>query len=183
MPLRAGDDSGIFREKFEKGVLTRLSAFAPDLIVISAGFDAHRLDPLASVELDEADFGWATRKLMEIMEEEAENGNYVIAGGDFNQSFSNTDISAYPLQEGKWAPGSIDTADFSDGWQCAMDSTVPTCRSLDQPLEGADKSTFQYYVIDGFIVSSNIEIRSLKTQDLGFVYTDHNPVLMECALK
>ncbi len=63
--LRAGDDSGIFREKFEKGILARLSAFAPDLIVISAGFDAHRLDPLASVELDEADFGWATRKLME----------------------------------------------------------------------------------------------------------------------
>ena len=124
-----------------------------------------------------------TQKLREIMEEEAENGNYVIAGGDFNQSFSNTDISAYPLQEGKWAPGSIDTAEFSDGWQCAMDSAVPTCRSLDQPLEGADKSTFQYYVIDGFIVSSNIEIRSLKTQDLGFVYTDHNPVLMECALK
>ena len=124
-----------------------------------------------------------TRKLREILEEEARNGNYVIAGGDFNQSFSSTDISAYPQQEGKWAPGSIDTAEFSEGWQCAMDSAVPTCRSLDQPYEGADKSTFQYYVIDGFIVSSNIEIRSLETQDLGFVYTDHNPVLMECALK
>ncbi|MHC2001365.1 histone deacetylase family protein [Methylobacterium sp. CM6241] len=71
VPLRAGDDSGIFREKFEKGVLARLSAFTPDLIVISAGFDAHRLDPLASVELDEADFGWATRKLMEIADKHA----------------------------------------------------------------------------------------------------------------
>ena len=117
------------------------------------------------------------------MPEEAESGNYVIAGGDFNQTFSNTDISAYPLQEGVWAPGHIDTSEFSDGWQCLMDPDVPTCRSLDRPYSGADKDTFQYYVIDGFIVSSNIEVQSVETRDLGFENTDHNPVLMECVLK
>ena len=124
-----------------------------------------------------------TKMLLEILEEETANGNYVIAGGDFNQSFSNTDISAYPLQEGVWAPGYIDTSGFEDKWQCLMDSAVPTCRSLDKPYEGADKDTFQYYVIDGFIVSSNIEVKSVETQDLGFVNSDHNPVLMECVLK
>lgn len=124
-----------------------------------------------------------TRMLREILEEEAESGNYVIAGGDFNQTFSNTDISAYPLQEGVWAPGHIDTSEFSDGWQCLMAPDVPTCRSLDRPYSGADKDTFQYYVIDGFIVSSNIEVQSVETRDLGFVNTDHNPVLMECVLK
>ena len=124
-----------------------------------------------------------TRALREILEEEAANGNYVIAGGDFNQTFSNTDISSYPLQEGVWTPGHIDTAEFNDGWQCLMDPEVPTCRSLDRPYAGADKDSFQYYVIDGFIVSSNIEVKSVETQDLGFVNTDHNPVLMECVLK
>ena len=124
-----------------------------------------------------------TVMLREILEEEAANGNYVIAGGDFNQSFSNTDISDYPLQEGVWAPGHIDTSEFTDGWQCLMDASVPTCRSLDKPYAGADKDTFQYYVIDGFIVSSNIEVKSVQTQDLGFVNSDHNPVLMECVLK
>ena len=124
-----------------------------------------------------------TVMLREILEEEAANGNYVIAGGDFNQSFSNTDISDYPLQEGVWAPGHIDTSEFTDGWQCLMDASVPTCRSLDKPYAGADKDTFQYYVIDGFIVSSNIEVKSVQTQDLGFVNADHNPVLMECVLK
>jgi hypothetical protein len=64
-----------------------------------------------------------------------------------------------------------------------MDSDVPTCRSLDQPYAGADHDTFQYYVIDGFIVSSNIEVKSCETRDIGFVQTDHNPVLMECVLK
>ena len=124
-----------------------------------------------------------TKMLKEILDEEAAAGNYVIAGGDFNQTFSNTDISAYPVQDGMWAPGRIDTAEIGDGWQCLMDSSVPTCRSLDKPYQGADPENFQYYVIDGFIVSSNVQVRSCETKDMGFVCTDHNPVLLECVLK
>nr|WP_204262726.1 histone deacetylase family protein [Methylobacterium sp. BTF04] len=71
VPLRAGDDGEVFREVFEAGILRRLDAFAPDLIVISAGFDAHRLDPLANIQLDESDFGWATRRLMEVADKHA----------------------------------------------------------------------------------------------------------------
>ena len=59
---------------------------------------------------------------------------------------------------------------------------MPSCRSLDQPLVGADPADFQYYVIDGFIVSGNIQIESAETLDLGFVNTDHNPVMMEVTL-
>ena len=65
-PLRAGDRGETFREALDIAILPRLQKFAPDLIVISAGFDAHRLDPLANLNLSEADFGWATRKIMEI---------------------------------------------------------------------------------------------------------------------
>ena len=71
VPLRAFDDGAVFREAFEKRILPRLDAFKPDLIVISAGFDAHKLDPLANVQLDEADFGWATRRLMELADRHA----------------------------------------------------------------------------------------------------------------
>ena len=124
-----------------------------------------------------------TRMLSEIMNREAGKGNYVIAGGDFNQTFDSIDISAYPLQEGKWAPGRLETAMFGEGWQFLMNSGVPSCRSLDQPYAGSDKESFQYYAVDGFIVSSNIEVRSCETKDLGFVCTDHNPVLLECVLK
>jgi acetoin utilization deacetylase AcuC-like enzyme len=67
-PLRAGDGSEVFREAFDILILPRLEDFAPDLIVISAGFDAHRLDPLGHINLVEADFAWATRRLMEIAE-------------------------------------------------------------------------------------------------------------------
>lgn len=71
VPLRPHDDGAVFREAFEKGILARLEAFAPDFIVVSAGFDAHHLDPLANLRLDETDFGWATRKLMELADRHA----------------------------------------------------------------------------------------------------------------
>ena len=67
-PLRAGDGSDEFREAFETAILPRLDDFGPDLLVISAGFDAHWRDPLADINLRETDFAWATRKLMDVAE-------------------------------------------------------------------------------------------------------------------
>jgi acetoin utilization deacetylase AcuC-like enzyme len=65
-PLRAGDAGDTFREAVEVAILPRIVDFAPDLIIISAGFDAHRRDPLGNINLVEADFVWVTRKLTEI---------------------------------------------------------------------------------------------------------------------
>ncbi len=65
-PLRAGDGGEAFREAMEATILPRIAAFSPDLIIISAGFDAHRRDPLGNLNFVEADYAWATRKLMEI---------------------------------------------------------------------------------------------------------------------
>jgi acetoin utilization deacetylase AcuC-like enzyme len=67
-PLRSGDGSAAFRDAMESRLLPRIDAFAPDLIVISAGFDAHWRDPLASLNLTEADFAWATMRLMDLAE-------------------------------------------------------------------------------------------------------------------
>jgi acetoin utilization deacetylase AcuC-like enzyme len=66
VPLRAGDGGLEFREAFEVGILPRIEAYRPDLIIISAGFDAHVRDPLANLNLVEADFGWATAQLLDI---------------------------------------------------------------------------------------------------------------------
>ncbi|HEV2602096.1 MAG TPA: histone deacetylase family protein [Microvirga sp.] len=70
-PLAAGDGGEVFREAFETAVLPRIDAFQPDLIVISAGFDAHWRDPLASLNLTEADFAWATQRLMDLADRHA----------------------------------------------------------------------------------------------------------------
>jgi len=65
-PLRAGDGGEAFREAMEVVTLPRVTDFAPDLVVISAGFDAHRRDPLGNLNLVEEDYVWVTRRLMEI---------------------------------------------------------------------------------------------------------------------
>src|SRR5690242_6214001 len=65
-PLRAGDGGEEFRQAFETRILPRLRGFKPDLMVISAGFDAHSRDPLANLNLLEPDFAWATQQIMEI---------------------------------------------------------------------------------------------------------------------
>jgi len=70
-PLDPGDGGPEFREAFDTAILPRLKDFRPDLIVISAGFDAHARDPLANLNLLEADFAWATQKLMEIADADA----------------------------------------------------------------------------------------------------------------
>ena len=70
-PLRAGDGTDVFRDAFESAILPRLDDFRPDLVIISAGFDAHWRDPLANINLKEADFAWATQKLMEIADRHA----------------------------------------------------------------------------------------------------------------
>ena len=56
----------------ETAILPRLEAFAPDLIVISAGFDAHARDPLGALNLVETDFAWATRALMDVANKTAD---------------------------------------------------------------------------------------------------------------
>jgi acetoin utilization deacetylase AcuC-like enzyme len=75
-PLRAGDGGDAFKQAFETVILPRLREFKPDLIVISAGFDAHTRDPLANLNLVEADYAWVTKKLMEIADASA-NGRIV----------------------------------------------------------------------------------------------------------
>lgn len=64
VPMQAGDGSEAFHAAFDGVVLPRLYEFRPDFLIISAGFDAHRDDPLGNLQLDEADFTWATRQLM-----------------------------------------------------------------------------------------------------------------------
>lgn len=121
-----------------------------------------------------------TEQLMIYIQAEYEKGNYVIAGGDFNQCFPGTQ-DVYPLKDtSDWAARQLDR--LPTGWRYAYDDGTPTCRLLNQPYDPNSPVT-QYYVIDGFIVSPNVAVNSVETLNCGFVYTDHNPVLMEVTLE
>ena len=66
MPLSAGSGSEPFRTAWADRILPALDAFAPELIIVSAGFDAHRRDPLAQLRLETEDFAWISRELLAI---------------------------------------------------------------------------------------------------------------------
>jgi acetoin utilization deacetylase AcuC-like enzyme len=83
-PLRAGDGGEQFRAAMETRILPRLQSFGAELIIISAGFDAHKRDPLANLQFVEQDFGWATRKIMEVADKTAQGRVVSVLEGGYD---------------------------------------------------------------------------------------------------
>lgn len=122
-----------------------------------------------------------TKMLLDILEKEYQKGNYVIAGGDFNQTFTGC-LEKFPIvKEEYWKPGVLENQELPEGWKFVYDLDTPSCRLLNQPYAPKDPTT-QHYVLDGFIVSPNLEVKSVEALDLGFKFSDHNPVYLEATL-
>ncbi len=118
-----------------------------------------------------------TKLLMKILQQEYEKGNYVIAGGDFNQTFSGV-LDTFPVEGDVWAPTVMEESSLPNGFRYAFDGETASCRLLNKPL---DESS-QKYVLDGFILSPNVQIDLVETVDLGFANSDHNPVKLQVTL-
>jgi len=123
-----------------------------------------------------------TAVLKQLLASEYEKGNYVIAGGDFNQEFPDA-VQTYPNTHPElWTPGSLDTSMIPDGFTFAYDLSAPSCRLLNQPYQPEDTEGTQYYVIDGFILSPNVTLTEVKTLQENFANSDHNPVRIRVTL-
>ena len=149
-----------------------------------AGMDAELV--LINLHLEAYDDGEGkaaqTAALTSFLEQEYAKGNYVIAGGDFNQTFPGG-LDKYPIKNDQlWTPGMLDDSMLPDGWHFAYDTSVPSCRLDNQPYDAESEAT-QHYVIDGFILSPNVELTGVQTQNDGFRFSDHNPVLLSIRLK
>ncbi len=94
-PLRPGDGGEAFRAAFNDRVLPAVHDFCPDLILISAGFDAHHLDPLANIELVADDFDWATGKLMELADSHADDRVVSLLEGGYDLTGLAQSVSAH----------------------------------------------------------------------------------------
>jgi len=94
-PLRSGDGGERFRAAFEEAILPRLRRFSPELIVISAGFDAHRNDPLANLNLGAEDFAWVTRKLMDIADATADGRIVSVLEGGYDLEGLKESVAAH----------------------------------------------------------------------------------------
>lgn len=135
---------------------------------------------LANVHLSAFDEGGVIRAqqlafLKDYAEREAESGNYLVIGGDWNHLLS-SDPEAKRAEYGDAWPFWLQVLpdDFTiRGFEWAVDETVPSCRTLDRPYDPAANVVVN---IDGFLVSPGVEIVSVHGCDLGFENSDHNPV-------
>lgn len=84
IPLPAGSGGEAYRQAFEEKVIPKLHKVQPDILLISAGYDAHRLDPLASMLLEEKDFAWMTTRVLEFATSNTEFGIVFALEGGYN---------------------------------------------------------------------------------------------------
>ena len=110
--------------------------------------------------------------------EEYNKGNFVIAGGDWNQNPPGLEVSGlnpYKVKTLRPIPANL----MPEGWVWAFDDRLPTNRDLDKPF---DKVMTTCSTIDFFLISPNIEVLETRTLDLEFENSDHLPVLMKIRL-
>lgn len=156
--------------------------------VYENGGDSGRELVLANFHLEAFDSGEGkiaqTKALKQFIDDEYAKGNYVIAGGDFNQRFPGSETFDLVWKDG-WHPGQLDADMLDSGWQFVFDDSLPTCRSNARPYNDEDAAAhnWQYHVIDGFIISPNIEKLSINVIDKDFENSDHNPIYMTFELK
>jgi acetoin utilization deacetylase AcuC-like enzyme len=95
VPLAAGESGVEFKEKYDDLIFPALRKFKPDLLLISAGFDAHKDDPLASIRLVEDDYRWVTQALMEIAAQTCKGRIISALEGGYNLTALGLSVAAH----------------------------------------------------------------------------------------
>ncbi len=153
-------------------LVTRIPLEEKELVLINGHFSAYGPELLPE----------QLRIAKELITEEYAKGNYVVLGADWNQIPPITGANNYPLEEEPlYIPEEIPQEWTPEGWTWGMDPSVPTYRLLNKPYNSDE--FHQVGVIDGFLVSPNLEIVELYGIDLQFKDSDHNPVYMRVSPK
>ena len=138
---------------------------------------------LVNVHLDAYESGSSGRvaqskQIIAFVADEYKKGNYVIVGGDFNQELRKGLV--YDNPEGIWTPSPFPYEYLTDDLKVVIDDKQTTSRLNNKPYDPNDSYE---NIIDGFIVSKNVEIIKCKGYDFGFKNSDHNPVSIKFKLK
>jgi endonuclease/exonuclease/phosphatase family metal-dependent hydrolase len=145
---------------------------------------------LINVHLSAYDEGGIIRQaqmelLTTILETEEQSGNYVIVGGDFNHDIASS-LNTFPTEQKvpEWVYV-LEESQLPTGYRFASSNAKPTCRSTDMAYIAGVNYTV---TIDGFIISDNVDIVSVENittlgaEDISFMYSDHNCVVLEFQL-
>ncbi len=111
--------------------------------------------------------------VVDYMAEQYRAGNRVVAGGDWNMLLAHTAFPHTTAEKDKFWVRPLPAGVVPDDWQWVADAAVPTCRTLERPYRPGENYTC---VIDGFLVTPNVQVEMVQGRDLGFAHTDHHPV-------
>lgn len=119
-------------------------------------------------------------KLYASFAEEAQRGNYIVCGGDFNKDLTGCAEMLFDEEsiEDSWAKP-FPVEGLPEGISIPLaegEGLHPTCRNADKPYD--PETTYVTYV-DGFLVSDNVRVESIRVEDQAFAYSDHQPVVLE----
>ncbi|PHR93268.1 MAG: hypothetical protein COA69_04810 [Robiginitomaculum sp.] len=119
-------------------------------------------------------------RLLEIVDTFYQDGKHVVVGGDWNMQLIPTDFPHTTKQEYLFWLKTLPHESLKPGWKMLVDETVPTARTNERPFVKGENYTT---IIDGFLISPNVDSISLKTIDTNFEFTDHQPVWGEFRAK
>jgi len=142
-----------------------------DLVIVNTHFEAYDKGEVKREELKMA---------KKYLEEEYAKGNYVVLGGDWN--IAPPDFNVHKWEKEKETDVlylANNDSTYIPGWKYVYDPNTPTNRKNSRPFDAKTFTT----IIDYFFVSPNIEVEEVKGVDMGFQFSDHNPVKMKIRLK
>lgn len=119
-------------------------------------------------------------QVIRFAEAEYRRGAHVVVGGDWNLKLADTSFPHTTEPKFLFWIRDFPTNKVPLGWNWAVDPTVPSVRTAQKPYVAGENHTL---IIDGFLVSPNVEIEGVRGVDLGFEYSDHNPVRVEVKMR
>lgn len=114
------------------------------------------------------------REVLDLADSYYKQGKAVVVGGDWNMRLTATDFPYTADPSAQFWIHDFPRQELGEGWQLAVDPAVPSVRTNEQTYKAGVNYTT---IIDGLLVSPNVGIESAKGFDLGFKYTDHQPVI------
>lgn len=158
---------GLFKRRYHAQVVrVPVDGDAADWVLIDIHLSA--FDEGANVRLAQL------REVLKLAEAEYEKGARVVVGGDWNYEFARPDTLSTTKEKFLFWLHAFPYLELKAGWTAAFDPEIPTCRTNERPYARGENFTT---IIDGFIVSPNVEVVEVRAIDLDFQYTDHQPVV------
>lgn len=114
------------------------------------------------------------REALDLAQSYYQQGHAVVMGGDWNMRLAATDFPYSTTEDALFWVHDFPQDALRPGWQIVIDPAVPTTRTNDQPYKAGVNYTT---IIDGFVVSPNVQVDEVRGLDLGFRFTDHQPVV------